>query len=959
MNKSLYFDGRQIKNYLIGFASLFAEIPYRDRDGNILIVPIHYGSPSDVISYLEKNVDNAATANRNRLKDISIPMFSFRMTGIEKNNEKRRAPHDTFTVDLRSLGYKTGYVAMRPAPYKMTMELVCWASSDYQAFEITEQIIPYFNSPQQVKIEPLPRCPVSTTEIFLDSVEIDTDPESQKYAALITMTFSLTGFILAQPKIWSTNMAFELSLLTDNIIDTTPDSFPAYPNKPSTDWTVGSEIRDLNVPRPSIIPADKVEKFKSLEAFINNTPELLVEYGETLNWYNILVDNGRIDAHGNVVDTNQLTVPYNEAEKTFYPESIMLIADKIDDVKYVYENSRIQQVMKSKTIEGNIRVLDDLYNDDTETISLYLKLLDNNLVTQGFNTTNISITNSDKMRIFGTSRINVDDALVRLKNYLAALENLKIYKQALTIKGIFTENKSVYAYKNNIPYDLLPSVVRENLDAGYLDDTQTELAAVFSLNSDGMLVITTTINTTISIMIETPTSTIFKDIVVDSSGKYVFDDIEIVIDKAFGMVLKPNGYKTSVYGIIIRDLEKEIFYTSLDFRIFGVTDDYSYGVVGDVSVPVEFDVDFFKVSKFNTLLDSKFTELDTYVVCILMYNMMQQGSMVTSDLLKIIKNKYKLDSTGVVGKAIELKHLIDISEKYVDITSTMTNDGLISTDEYKIGQQTVSNDLAQTVSFDKDGKPIYDANRDGIIDATDLELLHANVDNPEDYYYELVYGVWHKKFKITDMTEERTISIMNDLKALLFILEKETYDEIVGFIILNGKNLVTSDFNLYSNLPDSDKSREIKSLGFNLLELSDELLVFRMFINAVRNILITERDFIFYKIGDSINPTSKSLMYQIENLNIDRLVIGKYLHMYFDTFATDEERIEKSSLIKPYLKESLSYYMDYYTTEFDTLIGDISTSTLFKECISYSDVDYLQKAYPLIAEKINSKYNGV
>src|SRR5574344_2270008 len=87
MKESLYFDGRQIKNYLIGFASLFSEIPYKNRYGKLVDVPIHYGSPSDVISFLESKVDNAETKNRNRLKDISIPMFSFRMTG---RSEERR-----------------------------------------------------------------------------------------------------------------------------------------------------------------------------------------------------------------------------------------------------------------------------------------------------------------------------------------------------------------------------------------------------------------------------------------------------------------------------------------------------------------------------------------------------------------------------------------------------------------------------------------------------------------------------------------------------------------------------------------------------------------------------------------------------------------------------------------------------------------------------------------------------
>jgi hypothetical protein len=114
MNEQFYYNGTQIKNYLVGFASLFSEIPYADRYGKIKTVPIHYGSPSDVMSFLESNVDNEETTNRNRLKDISIPLFSFRLIGIEHNIEKRRAPLDSKTVDLRPMGYNTGYVTMEP-----------------------------------------------------------------------------------------------------------------------------------------------------------------------------------------------------------------------------------------------------------------------------------------------------------------------------------------------------------------------------------------------------------------------------------------------------------------------------------------------------------------------------------------------------------------------------------------------------------------------------------------------------------------------------------------------------------------------------------------------------------------------------------------------------------------------------------------------------------------------------
>jgi len=287
MKKNLFFSGKQIKNYLIGFASIFSEIPYRDNKNLIKLVPIHYGSPSDVVSFLENNVDNEDTVNRNRLKDITVPMFSFRLTGLERNPEKRRFQHDTDTTDLRRAGYNVGYVTLWPAPYKFTMELTLWATSDYEAFEIIEQIIPYFNSPQQVIIEPLPHSRVSTTEVFLDNIDIDTDPSSQRYSATVTMTFSLTGWLLSQPKLWSTNMQFELSMLVDN------RNFKTNPA--DADYSFGKEITDLNTV-PVKKPVDT--SLNSLQDYIKSSPALLSQYGEKYDLYKLLVKNNRIDENG-------------------------------------------------------------------------------------------------------------------------------------------------------------------------------------------------------------------------------------------------------------------------------------------------------------------------------------------------------------------------------------------------------------------------------------------------------------------------------------------------------------------------------------------------------------------------------------------------------------------------------------------------------------------------------------
>lgn len=572
MDKSKFFSGRQIKNYLVGFASIFSEIPFRDRKGLIKTVPIHYGSPSDVMSHLETNVDNEETKNRNRLKDISIPLFSFRMTGIERNVEKRRNPHVTTTVDLRSLGYNVGYVTMWPAPFKFTMELVLWASSDYEAFEITEQIIPYFNSPQQVIIAPLPGCRVNTTEVNLDNIEIDTDPEAQKYSALVTMTFSLTGWLLTQPKLWSTNLEFELSMLgsSENVKGFAGDVYD-FDNK----------IIDMNE-TPVVKPKDT--SLDSFENFITNSPELLSEYGEKFEWYKLLAENARIDENGVVVDTTELTVDYKDAEITFDSERILTIAEEIDDLRYVYENAKLSKSLANHTTASYLKILDELMNDDGDTIDTYLKLLDYNLATKGFNKTDVPITNSEKLDIFGTVRVDEEYILGRMRNYLAAFENMKVKKETFLAKGIITQEQ--------------------------------------------------------------------------------------------------------------------------------------------------------------TILDNKFVDLDEYIIAQLYHNIIEDDTRDLTKMLEVITAKFGLSYDDIVSKSTELEEFINRAKEYINVN--LTDPPLVSDADLASGQQTIVGDLAQAVVTDNDGRPIYDANNDGLIDATDLELLNANVDNPEDYNFKVISGLWHK-----------------------------------------------------------------------------------------------------------------------------------------------------------------------------------------------------------------------
>ena len=239
MNKQLYFRGNQIKSYLIAFASVFSEIYYNNRYNELKEVPIVYGSPSDIISYMESNVDNLTTKNRNRIKDLRIPIFSFRLTNLERDVEKRRTPYTKLTIDLRQLGYGTGYTTLYPSPFKFNFELTLWADSDLQCFEILEQIVPYFNASQDIIVEILPKTPARTCNLNLDSIEVNTDPQSQKYSATAVLMFSLKGWLFSQPKIWSTNMQFELEMLDKEVINSSI-------NDNNNEEYIPNDIIDLN-----------------------------------------------------------------------------------------------------------------------------------------------------------------------------------------------------------------------------------------------------------------------------------------------------------------------------------------------------------------------------------------------------------------------------------------------------------------------------------------------------------------------------------------------------------------------------------------------------------------------------------------------------------------------------------------------------------------------------------------
>lgn len=932
MKETFYYDGTQIKNYLIGFASVFSEIPYKKRNEEITSVPIHYGSPSDIISYLEMNVDNSDTKNRNRIKDISVPIFSFRMVGMERNSERRRAPLDTIAVDLRPLGYSTGYVAMRPAPFKFTMELVLWASSDYQAFEIVEQIVPYFNSPQQVNIEPLPRCPVSVTEIHLENFEIETDPQSQKYSALVTMTFSMTGWLLSQPRVWSTNMQFELSMLDKESLN------EIFEPDDDTYYGVGHEIIDVNLIKPK---TQKELSLETVENFILLTP-LKEIYGDKLAWYDALVKAGRISDNGALISHDALTINYNGEEKVLYPATIDMLIDDMADVLYLYENAQFKESLATHTIEDSMLIANTMLMDATNTIEVFMTLLDNNLITRGFNRTNVEITNSDKLNLFGTSRIDIDDVLLRLRSYLAAIENIKLNNIKMESLGHLSSNYSVYSNRVIAPLEAIPEryinidgneVDMSMSDVNYTDFEYDTLSERLNIKVETIYVTPGLEEIEITVVYNTEDGITTENIVANIVyGKVIFSipvilNVTIVIN----LIIEDN-YSDNIYGIVVQTTKDAI----------DVPDPATYTVFNTeylITPNIIMSENYYKFYDKKILLEDKFLNLDTYVIATLLYNKFEVDELDTyndytnitlpidkllqSEMYAIYTSKYNLATQDLLTCRNGIKHIVNVVGEVLIATPDSFNSSAT--------QKKIAPDLAVVLEADKDGNPIYDVNSDGYINIEDLTILESNVDNPEDYDFEIKYGIWYKRFHPEKISESTLLLLQQSIKYIDEISKKQDMDLYMTYIELRDKGYLTDDFNLSQN---KIHQREIAALGYDLIELDAKLLEYRLFLKSLENILIVSKGYMLSYLPN-LSEAHFNLFNGLE-FETKRLVNSKLIERCLSIITDPDLKLVTETKIRSVISEQFSSSFGEYLNiayRFNVVWAEIKLAPIYADSL--------------------------
>ena len=134
-----HFYHKSIKKVIATFGSLFSDVTIESGDGRVIKVPIHYSHKQKFIELLANNADV-----RNMYTDIALPVMGFEITSFMYTPEKMTNPLNT--QHRRVNGDNIDFM-FTSVPYTIGIELYIGTNTVDEAYQIVEQILPFF-SPQ-------------------------------------------------------------------------------------------------------------------------------------------------------------------------------------------------------------------------------------------------------------------------------------------------------------------------------------------------------------------------------------------------------------------------------------------------------------------------------------------------------------------------------------------------------------------------------------------------------------------------------------------------------------------------------------------------------------------------------------------------------------------------------------------------------------------------------------------
>ena len=185
-----HFYNESTRRMVSVFGSIFndMEVVKKDSAGKVLQkikVPLGYAPRTKVLARLNEQTSDPKLA-------IKLPRLSFEISSMEYDANARVSKHKNYTkvitgdtLQLNKLG--------APAVYKVGFELNLLASTQDEALQLLEQILPMFQPEYTVTIKDIPSMDIKTdTPIVLQSVQLNDDYEGDlvtRRAIVYTLVF--------------------------------------------------------------------------------------------------------------------------------------------------------------------------------------------------------------------------------------------------------------------------------------------------------------------------------------------------------------------------------------------------------------------------------------------------------------------------------------------------------------------------------------------------------------------------------------------------------------------------------------------------------------------------------------------------------------------------------------------------------------------------------------------------
>ena len=183
-----YFFFNTQKSYIVTMLSLFNNIIIQKEDGRQTRVPLVWGSKEKAVVVNESDGMNTSTV----FPKMALTLVGIHFDTTRKTNKFAKAP-----ISISETGDTT--YQYNSVPYNFDFQLSIRTKNLADYWQISEQILPYFNPSISKNINEIPGRPSTSISITLGSVDVapDEDYGGEEEARFITGTlnFILKGNI--------------------------------------------------------------------------------------------------------------------------------------------------------------------------------------------------------------------------------------------------------------------------------------------------------------------------------------------------------------------------------------------------------------------------------------------------------------------------------------------------------------------------------------------------------------------------------------------------------------------------------------------------------------------------------------------------------------------------------------------------------------------------------------------